>query len=147
MEKLERLITSMGYEFVGSEFVSQGGRSILRIYIDRENGVTLDDCGNVSHQVSALLDVEDTIQGRYSLEVSSPGINRPLFELKHYQKYIGHRVKLRLHTNVDGRRQYQGILKAVSGDNIALLVEETGQEVVLPFSMIEKSNLIGDVRF
>ena len=141
MEKLEKLITSMGYEFVGREFVSQGGRSILRLYIDSEKGINVDDCAKVSRQVSAMLDVEDSIQGRYSLEVSSPGINRPLFELKHYPKYIGSHLKLRLRASVDGQRQFKALLKAVSGDNITLLVEETGQEIIVPFSMIEKSNV------
>jgi ribosome maturation factor RimP len=147
MEKFEKLITSMGYEFVGGEYVSQGGRSILRLYIDGEKGVTVDDCGKVSRQVSAMLDVEDTIQGRYSLEVSSPGINRPLFELKHFEKQVGNRIKLKLRTDIDGQRQFKGVLKAVSGDTITLLVDETGQELVLPFSTIDKSNVIGDVSF
>lgn len=145
-EKLETLINSMGYELVGAELLPVSGRQTLRIYIDSAKGVTLDDCSRVSHQVGAMLDVEEPLQGRYTLEVSSPGIDRPLFEIKHYQKFIGCRVKIRLYTAIDNRRQYKGTLLRVESDNIHVLVEESEKEVILPFAAIEKANLIGDVR-
>jgi ribosome maturation factor RimP len=143
--RLVVLISSMGYELVGCEWISQGRQTVFRIYIDSKIGVTLDDCSQVSHQVSAMMDVEGLVQGRYSLEISSPGVDRPLFEIEHYQKYVGRRVKIRLYTPIDRRRQFKGTLLRVEGENITLLVDESGQEVVLPFSVIEKANLIGDV--
>ena len=94
-----------------------------------------------------MLDVEDSFQGRYYLEVSSPGINRPLFEIEHYRKYVGKSVKIRLHAPINQRRQFNGILQRVEGEDIYLLVEGVEEEVRLPFSAIEKGNLVGDVRF
>ncbi|EKD70046.1 MAG: hypothetical protein ACD_46C00661G0003 [uncultured bacterium] len=145
-ERLATLISSMGYELVGCELSPQGRNMIFRIFIDKENGVTLDDCSTVSHQVSAMLDVEDPFTGRYSLEISSPGIDRPLFELKHYQKYIGSAVRIKLKAAILQRKQYKGRLLRVEGDNIVILVNETDQEVSLPFSAIEKANVIGEVK-
>lgn len=145
-EKLEKLISSMGYELFGAELLPMGGHQLFRIYIDKEQGVTVDDCSKVSRQISAMLDVEDLIQGRYHLEVSSPGINRPLFVMKHYQKHIGSQVQIRLHAPIDNRRQFKGTLTRVVDEEIYLVLEDSGQEVVLPFSAIEKANLIGDIR-
>jgi ribosome maturation factor RimP len=145
-ERLATLISGMGYELVGCELVPQGGHLVFRLFIDKQNGVTIDDCSRVSHQVSAMLDVEDPIPGRYSLEVSSPGIDRPLFEIGHYQKYIGQRIKIRLYVPINNRRQFKGILLRVEGEDITLLVDDLLQEVTLPFSAIEKANLVGDVQ-
>lgn len=147
IEKLEQLIASMGYEFVGREIFSQGGRQVMRIYIDRTGGITVDDCAKVSAQVGALMEVESQSMANYVLEVSSPGIHRPLFELKHFEKFIGSQIKVKLRSSINGRRQYKGLLKAVIGDKIALIVEDTGELVELPFSTIEKSNVVGDIHF
>jgi ribosome maturation factor RimP len=146
-EQLKGLIGSMGYELIGTELLPQGRQMVFRIYIDSETGVTLDDCSHVSHQISAMLDVEDPIQGRYALEVSSPGINRPLFELAHYYKCLGKKVKIRLRSPVCQRKQFKGILLRVEEDEICLLDDGLEQEVMLPFSEIEKANLIGEVTF
>lgn len=143
-DKLATLINSMGYELIGCEMLPSGRQMIFRIYIDSKKGVSLNDCSLVSHQVSAMFDVEDPFQGRYALEISSPGIDRPLFEIEHYQKYVGEKVKIRLYAPINRRRQYKGILKRVEGENIYLL-DDTGSEVMLPFSAIEKANLIGDI--
>lgn len=143
-ERLVKLISAMGFELVGCELLSQG-RMVFRIYIDSSKGVSIDDCSDVSRQVSAMFDVEDPIQGAYSLEVSSPGIDRPLFDVEHYHRYIGSRVKIKLYVPINQRRQYKGILRRVEGDNIYLAVEGIEQEVKLPFSAIEKANLIGDI--
>jgi ribosome maturation factor RimP len=142
-EQLATLISSMGFELLGCE-LPQGREKVFRIYIDSPRGITVDDCSTVSYQVSAMLDVLDPIEGRYRLEISSPGIDRPLFAIKHYQKYIGSRVKIRLYTPVNQRRQYKGILQRVVGEDIYLLVNGLDEEVRLPFSAIEKANLIGD---
>jgi ribosome maturation factor RimP len=146
-EQLGSLIASMGYALFGCELLPQGRQMVLRIYIDSEKGVTIDDCSRVSHQVSAMMDVLDVIHGRYFLEVSSPGINRPLFELAHYRKYIGSTVKIRLHAPLKQRRQFTGLVKRVEGEDIYLLVEGSTEEVVLPFSAIEKGNLVGEIHF
>lgn len=145
-ERLVTLISSMGYELVGCELLPQGRQVLFRIYIDSPGGVTVDDCSKVSYQVSAMMDVEDPIQGSYSLEVSSPGIDRPLFELEQYQRYIGKRVKIRLYSPVNQRRQFKGVLQSVQGEDIYLLTDETKEAVKLPFSLIEKANLIGDIK-
>jgi ribosome maturation factor RimP len=143
-DQLASLVSAMGYEFVGMELQRQGRkRSLLRIFIDTDKGVTLDDCTAVSRQVSAMLDVEDPIQGEYSLEISSPGIDRPLFELAHYQKQIGERVKVRLSSRLVERRNIVGVLLRVEGENIHLLVEQ--EELVIPFSTIEKAKVIADI--
>lgn len=146
-ERLEKLISSMGYELIGYEMQPQGRQMMFRIYIDKLNGVTIDDCSLVSHQVSAMLDVEGPIQSRYILEVSSPGIDRPLFTIEHYRKNIGRRVKIRLYSAINNRRQYKGELLRVEENEIFLLVDGTEHEIKFTFSDVEKANLIGEVRF
>ncbi|MFZ2314481.1 MAG: ribosome maturation factor RimP [Gammaproteobacteria bacterium] len=141
-EQLATIVSSMGYELVGCEALPQGRHMVLRVYIDKENGVTVDDCSQVSRQASAMLDVADPFQSRYTLEVSSPGINRPLFELAHYERYIGRQVKIKLYAPINNRRHYNGTLTKVVGEQIHLLPEGAEQEVVLPFSAIDKGNLI-----
>ena len=91
---------------------------MLRVYIDSENGVGVDDCAKVSRQVSGVLDVEDPISGEYTLEVSSPGMDRPLFKLSQYQDYIGHVVQLRLRMPFDGRRKFKGVLNGIEDEDI-----------------------------
>jgi ribosome maturation factor RimP len=146
--QLKKLILSMGYELVGCEYPSQGRQIIFRLYIDKPGGVTLDDCSLVSHQVSGMLDVLNPFQARYTLEVSSPGMERPLFEIEHYQQYVGKRVKLRLYAPLgNGRRSLKGVLQSVEDDMIFLLLEDDGQVVKLAYAEIEKANLIADVHF
>ncbi len=142
-DRLLSLISSMGYEFVGCELQRQGRRSLLRIYIDNEAGITLTDCTNVSRQVSAMLDVDDPIQGMYTLEISSPGLDRPLFERAHYQKVIGSRIKVRVYSPIEDRRNFVGLLLRVEEENIVLLVDE--KEVIFPFSNIDKAKVIADM--
>jgi ribosome maturation factor RimP len=139
-DRLASLITAMGYEFVGCELQRQGRGSVLRVYIDSEKGITLDDCSAVSHQVSAMLDVDDPIQGYYNLEISSPGLDRPLFEIAQYRKFIGNRIKVRMYNPIDNQRHFVGILQRVDEADIHLLVDT--EEVVLPFSGIEKAKVI-----
>lgn len=139
-DQLASVVSAMGYEFVGTEL--QG--KILRVYIDNPTGVSIDDCARVSRQISAMLNVEDPLPSRYFLEVSSPGLDRPLFELEQYQKFIGKQVKLKLFTKIENKRKFVGKLMRVEGNNIHLLVGT--EEVVLPFSEIEKANVIADIR-
>jgi len=131
----------MGYEFVGCELQRQGRGSVLRIYIDNELGITLTDCSKVSHQVSAMLDVDDPIQGEYDLEISSPGLNRPLFEIAQYKKFIGSRIKVRMYNPFNNQRNFVGVLQQIDEtDDIHLLTDT--EEVILPFSGIEKARVI-----
>jgi ribosome maturation factor RimP len=144
-ERLGKLISSMGYEYVGCEQVPQGRRFVFRIYVDRPNGVTVDDCTLVSRQVSAMMDVMDIFNGGYTLEVSSPGLDRPLFVIEHFQKYLGKRVKVRVVVPVNQRRQFKGVLREVVGDDIYLKMDETDEEVKLSFDNIEKAHLISEL--
>jgi ribosome maturation factor RimP len=146
IEELNRLIEpaveAVGFEFVGLEYVAQGRNSVLRIFIDSEQGITVDDCATVSRQVSGVLDVEDPISGHYNLEVSSPGLDRPLFKLTHFERFVGQEIKLRAHSAVNGRRNFRGLLKAVVGDTIVMLAD--GQEFSISHSNVEKANLVPD---
>lgn len=146
-ERLSVLIGSMGYELLGCELAQMGSRQVFRLYIDSPVGVTADDCSKVSRQVSALMDAEDPLRGRYLLEVSSPGIDRPLFELKHFASFVGSKVNLRLQMPIDGRRKFKGVLVQVEGEDIHLQVEDIEQTVVIPFSAIDRANVIGEIKF
>jgi ribosome maturation factor RimP len=137
---IEPAVTALGFEMLGVEYLPQGRHSLLRIYIDSEDGVTVDDCGNVSNQVSAVLDVEDPIRGEYTLEVSSPGLDRPLFTLAHYARFVGSLAEIRLHAPVHGRRKYKGRIQGVEGDEVIIDVDDERQ--CLAIDNIEKAHLI-----
>ena len=137
---IEPAVVSLGYELVGVEYLPQGKHSLLRVYIDSDNGITLDDCSRVSHQLSGILDVEDVIQGNYNLEVSSPGLDRPLFTAEQFQRFAGHAVKIRLSMPNDGQRKFSGVLRGMQDDMVVIEVEE--HEVQLPLDIIEKANLV-----
>jgi ribosome maturation factor RimP len=139
-DRLALIVQTMRYEFVGCEWQGKGRHAALRIYIDSETGASLHDCSRVSRQVSAMLDVEYPLLGHYTLEVSSPGLDRPLFELAHYQRQLGKRVHVRVNTPVYDQRKFTGILLRVEGNNIHLLVD--AEEKVLSFSDIEKANVV-----
>ncbi len=139
---IDPVITDMGYELVGIEHTASGKHSILRVYIDSENGIGLDDCEAVSRQVSAIFDVEDPIATQYNLEVSSPGVERPLFHIGHYQRFLGYDIKLRLVRPINGQRKFNGVIGSVSElDNSVELVTELGS-VTLDIELIEKANLV-----
>ena len=135
-------IEDLGYELLGIEYVPSGKHSILRLYIDSEDGIGVDDCEIVSRQVSAIMDVEDPITGQYNLEVSSPGIERPLFVFAHYMRFLGHDVRLRTFRPIEGRRNFTGAIGSVSEKSNSLeLVTELGP-VTLDLDLIEKANLV-----
>jgi ribosome maturation factor RimP len=137
---LEPVINAMGYECVGVEYLPQGKHSLLRIYIDKPEGIVVEDCEAVSHQVSGVLDVEDPIKGHYSLEVSSPGVDRPLFSLQHYLRFIGETVTLKMRTPIDGRRKFTGEIVSVVDEEI--VIRDSDDEFRIPFAAIEKANLV-----
>jgi ribosome maturation factor RimP len=130
----------MGYVFVGVEYVGQTGRNTLRVYIDSANGITLEDCEVVSHQISGLLDVENLISGAYDLEVSSPGLDRPLFRLEDFVRFAGQRVKIRLAIPADGRRNFAGQLLGVENDFVNIEVD--GEIFKLDYAQIERARLV-----
>lgn len=133
-------IEAMGFELVGIECQRSGRFSTVRIYIDKDGGVGVDDCGSVSRQVSAIFDVEDPISDKYNLEVSSPGLDRPLFTIEHYQRFIGKEIVIHLRMPMFDRRKWQGELISVEGDLITLKVEGENQEFA--FGNIQKANLV-----
>ena len=137
---IEPTISAIGYEVVGVEYVPGRGRSLLRVYIDRESGVGVDDCAQVSRRVSGLLDVEDPIAGEYDLEVSSPGLARPLFEARDFRRFQGARVRIKLSVPLDGRRKFKGILMGCGEQGV--VIEEGGSEHVLPLEQIDKARLV-----
>lgn len=143
-EKLRNIVRpaveALGYELVGIEHHRQPGNALLRIYIDREGGITVDDCQRASEQVSAALDVEDPIQGHYTLEMSSPGLDRPLFDAEHYARFAGSRVRIRLGMPLDGRRNFTGTLRGIEGRTVVLEVDK--QEVRLSLDNIEQARLV-----
>ena len=136
---IEPSIEALGFDLWGLELISQGRFSTLRIYIESEKGITVDDCAAVSHQVSGIMDVEDPITNQYTLEVSSPGMDRPLFKQAHYEKYVGQFVRVKLHSPFDGRRKFAGVLTGVEGDEIVLVIDQ--EEYVLPIDAIDKAAL------
>ncbi len=137
---LESAVVASGYELVGLEFIRAGAHSTLRIYIDHENGINVDDCAEVSRQVGAVLDVEDPISVVYNLEVSSPGLERPLFKVEHYEQFIGHEVSIVLNMAVGNRRKWKGTIHSIEGETITLIVDKQEEQFVL--SNISKANLI-----
>lgn len=137
-------VEAAGLELYGCEFHPGVNSARLVIYIDSVNGVTLDDCAKISRQIGAILDVEDPISGRYELEVSSPGLDRPLMTLPHFERVAGEKVKVKLSRPRNNQRNYVGIVKAVAGDQITLLLED-GNELVVPFTDVEKAKLISDL--
>lgn len=139
-EMLAPVVESMGFVFWGLEYLSQGKHTTLRIYIDHADGITVDHCADVSRQVSSVLDVEDPIAQDYTLEVSSPGMDRPLFRLEQYQESIGEIIELRLRMPFDGRRKFKGQLRGIEQEDIVLLVDN--HEYLLPVELIEKAHIV-----
>ena len=136
-----RTVEPMGYELVGVELAcgSRGAR-VLRVYIDNAEGITLDDCVAVSHQLSGMLDVEDPIAGNYELEVSSPGLDRPLFSPGHYERFAGERVRIRLARPLDGRRNFEGVLQGYADGRVTLRVDN--EEYRLAYEDIDTARLV-----
>ena len=123
-EMITPSVEALGYELWGVELVSAGKYSTLRIYIESDKGITVDDCATVSHQVSGILDVEDPITTRYTLEVSSPGVDRPLFTKPQFERYIGQFVRIRLHVPFENRRKFAGVLTGIEGEDLVVLVDQ-----------------------
>lgn len=136
------VLESQGYQLAERELVMDGGRLILRIYIDKEGGVTLEDCSEVSRSLSAHLDVEDPIPGRYDLEISSPGIERPLRYPGDFERFAGETIQLKTIEPIDGRQNYRGTLVKSDAKNIVMNVD--GREFVIPFSALARARIVKD---
>ncbi|MEN8259046.1 MAG: ribosome maturation factor RimP [Pseudomonadota bacterium] len=141
---IEPIVVGLGYECVGIEYNPHPKHGVLRVYIDSEDGILLDDCTKVSHQLSGMLDVEDPLSGNYQLEVSSPGLDRPLFKLEHFEYFAGHIAQLRLMHAVQGRKKVTGRLKGVAGEIIRIQEGEHVYEV--PYRVISKARLVPDLK-
>lgn len=139
---LQPLVEELGYEFVGLEYSGNPKNSTLVIYIDKEEGIAVEDCETVSREVAALLDVEDPISGHYNLEVSSPGLARPLFTLEHFDQFSGEQVKLTAFAPVEGRRKFKGRILGTGEGTVR--IEQDGIEVSLEFGNIAKARLVPD---
>lgn len=148
MSRLEQTLTemltpaaeSLGFELVGVEFVRAGKHSILRVFIDHPDGITVDNCADVSLQASAILDVEDPISTEYNLEVSSPGMDRPLFKTAHYAAVVGEVIAVRLRMPMNDRRNFKGKLLSCEGDNIVVQIDN--ETFTLSILNIEKGNVV-----
>jgi len=139
LDLFEPEITAMGFELLGIELIKNGHISLLRVYIDKFEGVNIDDCVLVSQQLTGLLDVKDSIKGQYNLEVSSPGIDRPLFTDEQLKKHIGHIVMIKLREKYRGKRKITGVLEAV--DNLEIIIKCNENNEKIPSELIDKAKL------
>jgi ribosome maturation factor RimP len=139
---LQPLVEDLGYEFVGLEYSSNPKNPVVVIYIDRPEGIAIEDCETVSREVAALLDVEDPIPGHYNLEVSSPGLDRPLFTVEQFARFTGQQAAISVYAPVDGRRKFKGTILSAGDDSVT--IEQDGNEVSLETGNIVKARLVPD---
>ncbi len=140
LELLEPSVERLGYELADLEVKLGGKDGVLRLFIDKPDGIDLDDCEKVSHAVSALLDVEDPLPGQYNLEVSSPGLDRTLKKVEHFQRFTGETVKIQMRFPIEGRKRFRGTLESSDEENIVVLVD--GQSHTLPIATIDTARLV-----
>ena len=141
---IEPVIIALGLQLWGVEYLGQGRHTLLRVFIDKSGGVNVEDCAEASRQVSSVLDVEDPIKDEYTLEVSSPGMDRILFRPEQYKLYLNSKLKIRLSGNVGGRRNFTGMLQEVTGTDgdIEIIVNMGAEILKFPLHTIEKANLV-----
>lgn len=146
---VEPVVVGLGYQLVGIEHLKQGRFSVVRVLADTqpevELGISLDQCAEISQQLSAVLDVEQAITGAYNLEVSSPGVDRPIFREADFNHYIGEELQLRLYSAINSRRKLKGHLLAVEANGLLITFEDN--ELAIPFDNIDKANLIAKLDF
>lgn len=136
---VNEILENLDIELVNIEFRNEGRSKILRVYIDKENGVSINDCASISRELSVLLDVNDVINSRYTLEVSSPGLRRPLKKEEDYKKFLGRQIKLKTNKMIENRKNFKGLLKNCNDGNIS--VETGGTLYSIPIELITKANL------
>ena len=139
-ELFEPVVNGMGYDLIEIEHFPNPKHGVLRLYIDKEEGITIDDCSDVSRQISALIDVEDPVRGQFNLEVSSPGMDRPLRRVKDFQRFTGSKVKLKTMMPLDGQRNFSGRL--LEADEESLTIETDTEEITIPMSALEKARVV-----
>ena len=139
-ELFEPVVKGMGYDLIEIEHFPNPKHGVLRLYIDKEDGVNVDDCSSVSRQISALIDVEDPVSGQFNLEISSPGSDRPLRRLVDFQRFVGSLVKLKTVMPLQGQRNFKGRLLEVSEETI--VIETDDEEISLPMSTIDKARIV-----
>ena len=139
---VKNTVEGLGFILWGHEYRPHGESALLRIFIEKEEGISVDDCALVSRQIGAALDVEDIIPVAYILEVSSPGMDRVLFSADQYQDYIGDKIKVRTRTRIDDRRNFKGLL--VSADDSVVTVKVDNEEFAIPYESIDRARLILD---
>lgn len=142
LEMIEPVVNALGYDLLGIEQLGRGRKTLLRLYIDNINGISLDDCERVSVQVTGILDINDPIRGAYDLEISSPGFDRPLFTLEHFRRFIGHTAQIQLHQKMAGRRKFVGEITAVNTDNVEITMD--GLVYQVDADNIERARLVPD---
>ena len=138
-ELLEPILIEKNLELFDIEFKGLGRKGILRVYIDKEEGVTIDDCARISRELGALLDVHDVIPGSYNLEISSPGLTRPLRKPSDYLRFKGKKVKIKTVEDIGNKKVFKGKLLDFIDDTVSL--ETDGMNYLIPYSKIEKANL------
>ena len=137
----EPVVTTAGLELVDVQYRPEGGRAVLRLLIDRPTGgVTIDELARISREIGHILDAHDAVPGRYHLECSSPGVNRPLVKPEHFRRAVGQRVYVRLRTPLDGRRQFHGVLAAAEENAVTVDDADVGRRV-LPLADVERANV------
>ncbi|MFN2382059.1 MAG: ribosome maturation factor RimP [Guyparkeria sp.] len=139
-DMLKPVVEDLGCEWIGGEFRG-GPAGLLRVYVDHPEGITLEHCADVSRALAGELDVEDPFPGAYRLEVSSPGVDRPMFRTEDFARFVGHRVRLRLYKPVAKQKKFDGVIQGVDGEDITVLVDEVG-ELVFRFEEAEKAHLV-----
>lgn len=137
---IEPVVTALGFELWGVEYHTGSKQTLLRIYIESPDGIDVDDCAKVSRQLSSVFDVEDPIAGEYNLEVSSPGMDRPLYTQEQFEMYVGQNVKVKLRSAFEGRKNFSGQLTGVEGDDVVVAIDK--EEYLLPLDLIDKANLV-----
>lgn len=144
LEKVRSLVSSvvapLGYELIEVRFLTEMGRGVLRVMIDKESGVTVGDCQRVSRETETLLEVEGVVRDRYLLEVSSPGLDRPLVKEADFVRYAGKTASIKTREPIEGRRNYKGLLKGMEDGKIVMEIDK--QEYKVPFELVERARLV-----
>jgi len=139
-ELFEPVVKGMGFDLIEIEHFPNPKHGVLRLYIDKPEGVVIEDCSDVSRQISALIDVEEPVSGQFNLEVSSPGLDRPLRRVKDFQRFVGSLVKLKMVMPLEGQRNFKGRL--LRADEDVVVIETDTEELSLPMNAIEKARIV-----
>ena len=139
---IEPIVKGLGCDLWGIEYLPHGKHSMLRVFVDSQDGVDVKDCERISRQISSVLDVEDPLDGKYVLEVSSPGLDRRLFTQAQFEQYAGANVKINLRSPYEGRRKSSGQSCGVEAGDVVIRIDE--EEYLLPFEGIDRASIIPD---